>query len=210
MLVVFDLDGTLVDSSQSLLKAHELAWKSCGLACPPASDILNLVGLPLLETMQILSPQSDSHALARAYSKAYAQTSLEHEHLFKGIKELLQEPFRAAVATGKSQRGAESAVERHGLHGRFEIVLGGNSVPRPKPYPDMLWAIMEATGERDLLMIGDTTYDLEMAHNAGAKAVGVSWGHHKSKKLQEWASVVDSVEELCDKIQAFIADPDLQ
>ena len=75
------------------------------------------------------------------------------------MKELLAKPFRAAVATGKSQRGANRAVNHHGFSDRFEMVLGGNSVPRPKPNPDMLWAIMEGTGTQDLVMIGDTTYD---------------------------------------------------
>ena len=103
---------------------------------------------------------------------------------------------RAAVATGKSQRGAERVVKQFGFEDRFEIVLGGNSVPRPKPHPDMLHAIMEATGTKDLVMIGDTTYDLEMAHAAGVKAIGVSWGHHTAERLRKWAPVVDTVAEL--------------
>jgi len=114
------------------------------------------------------------------------------------MAELLARPFRAAVATGKSQRGAERAVNQHGLTDRFEIVLGGNSVPRPKPNPDLLHAIMTATetGAEDLVMIGDTTYDLEMAHAAGVKAIGVAWGHHSVDRLRAWAPVVESVEEL--------------
>jgi phosphoglycolate phosphatase len=97
--------------------------------------------------------------------------STQHEYLFDGITELLARPFRAAVATGKSQRGADRAVHQHGLVDRFEIVLGGNSLPRPKPNPDLLYAIMEATGTKDLVMVGDTTYDLEMAHSAKVKAM---------------------------------------
>ena len=89
-------------------------------------------------------------------------------------------------------------MNQFGLTERFEIVLGGDSVPRPKPNPDLLQAIMTATatGNEDLVMIGDTTYDLEMAHAAGVKAIGVSWGHHAVERLREWAPVVDSVEEL--------------
>ena len=76
------------------------------------------------------------------------------------------------------------------------MVLGGDSVPNPKPHPDMLHAIKEATGTKDLVMVGDTTYDLEMAHAAGVKAIGVSWGHHSVERLLKWAPVVHSVEEL--------------
>ncbi|MBJ94111.1 MAG: hypothetical protein CMP23_06485 [Rickettsiales bacterium] len=196
MLVVFDLDGTVVDSSQALLGAHRVAWSSLGLQCPPAAAILDLIGLPLLQTMQTLGPGQDPEALAEAYSRAYVAQAAEHERLFDGIRELLERPFRAAVATGKSQRGADRVVRQFGLLDRFEVVLGGNSVPRPKPNPDLLHAIMRATGTEDLVMVGDTTYDLEMAHAAGVRAVGVSWGHHSVERLQEWAPVVHSVEEL--------------
>tara|TARA_B110000037_G_C16983251_1_gene449926 strand:- start:86 stop:712 length:627 start_codon:yes stop_codon:yes gene_type:complete len=195
-LVVFDLDGTVVDSTQALLSAHTAAWASIGLKRPPDETILNLIGLPLVHTMRTLAPDQDPEVLAEAYSRAYMETGPDNERLFDGMSELLERPFRAAVATGKGQRGAERTVKHHGLGDRFEIVLGGNSVPRPKPYPDLLHAIMEATGTKDLVMIGDTTYDLEMAHAAGVKAIGVSWGHHSVERLRKWAPVVDSIQEL--------------
>ena len=66
----------------------------------------------------------------------------------------------------------------------------------PKPNPDLLHAIMDATGTSDLVMIGDTTYDLEMAKAAGVRAIGVSWGHHSTERLSAWAPVVNSIEEL--------------
>ncbi len=200
MVVVFDLDGTLIDSSRALLEAHSVAWSGMGLERPPAEAILELVGLPLIDTMRTLAPKQDPAVLAEAYSKAYVRTSALHETLFAGVADLLARPFRAAVATGKSQRGAERAVEQSGLGERFEIVLGGNSVPRPKPYPDMLDAIKRATGTDDLVMIGDTTYDLEMAHAAGVKAIGVAWGHHSVERLSAWAPVVHSVAELQDRL----------
>jgi len=198
MLVVFDLDGTVVDSTRALLEAHKAAWASLGLQRPPDETILDLIGLPLLHTMRTLAPEQDAEVLAEAYSRAYVKIAPGFERLFDGMADLLARPFRAAVATGKSQRGADRVVKQLGLRGRFEIVLGGNSVPRPKPNPDLLHAIMTATetGAEDLVMIGDTTYDLEMAQAAGVSAIGVSWGHHSVERLREWAPVVDSVEDL--------------
>ena len=196
MLVVFDLDGTLVDSTQVLLEAHDAAWASVGQKRPSDEAILELIGLPLLHIMSVLGPEHDPEALAKVYSQAYVEVAPRCERLFEGMRELLDRPFRAAVATGKSQRGAERVVKHFGLTERFEIVLGGNSVPRPKPNPDMLYAIMEATGTKDLVMIGDTTFDLEMAYSAGVKAIGVSWGHHSVERLSPWAPVVHSVGEL--------------
>jgi len=196
MVVVFDWDGTVVDSTRALLEAHEVAWKSVGLERPPDAAILELIGLPLSHTMRTLGPDQDPEALAEVYSRAYVEMADRYEQLFDGMAELLDRPFRAAVATGKSQRGAERSVNRYGLMDRFEIILGSNSVPRPKPNPDLLHAIMKATGTEELVMVGDTTYDLEMAQAAGVKAIGVSWGHHSVERLSEWAPVVDSVEEL--------------
>lgn len=196
MLVVFDLDGTVIDSTQALLTSQEAAWASVGLPCPPRDAILDLIGLPLRHTMKTLAPDQDPDALAEAYSKAYAAAAVQHERLFDGMTELFSRPFRAAVATGKSQKGADRALKQCGLYDRFEIILGGNSVPNPKPHPDMLHKIMETTGTRDLVMVGDTTYDLEMAQAAGVKGIGVSWGHHSVERLREWAPVVHSIQEL--------------
>ncbi len=112
------------------------------------------------------------------------------------MAELLARPFRAAVATGKSQRGADRVVRQFDLEGRFEVVLGGDSVPGPKPNPDLLHAIMAGRSTDDLVMVGDTTYDLEMAQAAGVRAVGVAWGHHSVERLAPWARVARSVEEL--------------
>ncbi len=196
MLVVFDLDGTVVDSTRALLEAHVAAWASVGHPCPPDEAILELTGLPLDHTMRTLAPDQDPEALIEAYSRAYVKIAPRYERLFDGMAELLSRPFRAAVATGKSQQGADRVVKQFSLGDRFEIVLGANSVPRPKPNPDLLHAIMEATGTKDLVMIGDTTFDLEMAHAAGVRAIGVTWGHHSVERLREWAPLVDSVEEL--------------
>ena len=202
MLVVFDLDGTLVDSTPVLLGSHEAAWSSLGLPVPPASKILDLIGLPLFDTMLALHPEenatSDAEVLSQAYSRAYVELAAEGERLFEGVRELLAQPFRAAVATGKSQRGADRVMRQFGLEGRFEIVLGGDSVPRPKPHPDLLWAVMKATDTvaSDLVMVGDTTYDLEMAQAADVRGLGVSWGHHSVDRLQSFAPVVESFAEL--------------
>ena len=195
MLVVFDLDGTLIDSTRALLESHKAAWKSVGLKSPPKEDILSLTGLPLIEIMQKLGPDQDPMALAEVYSQAYVRAS-RHECLFEGISDLLARPFRAAVATGKSQRGADRVVRQFGFENRFEVVLGGNSVSKPKPNPDLLFSIMKNPGTENIVMIGDTTYDLEMAHAAGVRGIGVSWGHHPPEILQKWAPVVNSVKEL--------------
>ena len=195
MIVVFDLDGTLIDSSKSILESHKAAWSSVGAKCPPENEILKLTGLPLIEIMQKLGPEYEAKGLAKVYSETYVKAT-KYEQLFEGVTELLANSFRAAVATGKSQRGADRVIQHFGFENRFEVVLGGNSVPNPKPNPDLLFSIMESTRTKDLIMVGDTTYDLEMANAAGVKSIGVSWGHHSTEELRKWAPVVDSFKEL--------------
>jgi len=203
VLVVFDLDGTLIDSTTVLLKAHEAAWASVGRPCPPEDRILSMIGLPLLDIMATLAPDLDPAPLAQQYSKAYREAAVRDERLFDGVTELLARPYRAAVATGKGQNGAERAVARNGLDGRFEVIVGGSAERRPKPHPDMLFHIMEVTGTRDLIMVGDTTFDLEMARDAGVEAIGVAWGHHSVERLAPLAPIATTIAQLDGMLQSM-------
>ena len=108
MLVVFDLDGTLIDSSRSILESHKAAWKSVNAKCPPKEKILQLTGLPLIDIMQKLGPEYEPRALAKVYSQTYMEAT-RHERLFDGIAELLANKFRAAVATGKKPTWCRSS-----------------------------------------------------------------------------------------------------
>ena len=122
LTILFDLDGTIIDSADALLEAHGAAWASVDAKCPPKEKILSLTGLPLIEIMQKLGPDYDPVALAGIYSEAYVKAA-RHECLFEGITELLAQPFRAAVATGKSQRGAERVVKQFGFENRTIFIL---------------------------------------------------------------------------------------
>ena len=137
MLVVFDLDGTVVDSTGALLAAHDAAWASLGLPRPPDEDILELTGLPLVQTMRTLAPDQDPDLLTEAFSRAYLKVAARHERLFDGMAELLARPFRAAVATGKSQRGAERVRADRAEHLTAEpaaaLVLERAARPYPSP-----------------------------------------------------------------------------
>ncbi len=205
MIIVYDLDGTLVDSRLALLGAHDAAWAGVGLERPSEHAILSLIGLPLRDIFVELAPEQDPTPLVEGYKAAYRAAAETHERLFDGIEALLARDHRAAVATGKGQLGAEATVARHGLTERFEVVLGGDAVPRPKPHPDLLEAIRERTGCDDLLMIGDTVFDLQMARAAGVPSIGVGWGHHRSERLAPFGPVAESVAELDELVQAQVA-----
>lgn len=197
-LIIFDFDGTLSDSRHSIVLCFQGACRERGFEAPDEQVIAPLIGLPLVEMFprslgELGIPEID--ALVQSYRDLYVPIDLQHTSLFEGVPELLSglAGRRMAIATSKSQQGAERSVGRAGLTHHFEMLVGHDSVARPKPNPDMIEFILERTGvaPQDAVMVGDTTFDLEMADNAGVRAVGVSWGMHGAERLARWEVVQD-------------------
>ncbi len=153
-----------------------------------------MVGLPLLEAIQVLLPDSKAHVwedIKESYQAAFfesRQNGSLQEPLYPGVKECLnsleQEGWLLGVATGKSRRGLLATLDYHGLNSRF-VVLKTADLSPGKPNPDMLLEAIVETGVEAsaTAMIGDTTFDMEMARNACVKAIGVSWGYHEPEEL---------------------------
>ncbi len=195
-VAVFDCDGTLVDSAALILAAMDRAFRDAGALPPTEPAVRNVVGLSLVNAMATLAPDASApehERLAGHYKAAFASLRAEGAHdeaLFPGIAELLDELGRAgrrlAIATGKSRRGLDHLVAKHGWEGRF-LSLQTSDFHPSKPHPAMLLqAIAEAGGEpAEAVMIGDTSYDMAMARAAGATAIGVTWGHHAPPLLHQ-------------------------
>jgi phosphoglycolate phosphatase len=190
MLVIFDCDGTLVDSQANIIRAMEDSFAQAKLPLPDHRAIRNVVGLSLIETMQTLLPDAphDLHvAVAQDYKQAFhrlrASGELAHEPLFPGIATLLHKLFEAgislAVATGKSDRGLALCLDHHGLRDYFISLQTADRHPS-KPHPSMIAQCLADAGKSSdaCWMIGDTVYDIKMAVNAGVKSIGVDWGYH--------------------------------
>ena len=185
-LVVFDWDGTLLDSTGAIVQAIQAASRDLGVAPPSDEKARYVIGMGLREALQYAVPdlaESRYDALVNAYRRHYL--SGDHElTLFEGVETLLQE-LRAehrwlAVATGKSRVGLDRALGHSGLGHYFDTTRTADQT-RSKPHPQMLEEIIGQFGvdpERTL-MIGDTTHDLQMALNAGCASVGVSYGAHE-------------------------------
>lgn len=195
-LVVFDCDGTLVDSQHMIVAAMEQAFASFGMPTPGRAAILSIVGLSLDQAVRRLVPpvvQTDIPALAEAYKNAFGELRRDKAHqepLYPGVRETLlalaNEPgVLLGVATGKSRRGLAAVLDREGLTDLFTTLQTADTHPS-KPHPAMLLAaIAEAgTDANRTLMIGDTTYDIDMARDAGARAIGVAWGYHPVAELK--------------------------
>ncbi len=184
-LVVFDWDGTIMDSTGLIAECIQLAARDLQLPVPDLEQAKAIIGLGLNDSTSRLFPQLDGAGktqFAMTYRKHYVPR--DHEApLYVGIRDLLSNltaPERfLAVATGKPRAGLERAFSHTGLKPMFQYSRCADE-GFPKPHPDMLLKLMDFTGvsaERTL-MIGDTTHDMELAHNAGTDAIAVTYGAH--------------------------------
>jgi phosphoglycolate phosphatase len=189
-LVIFDCDGTIVDSQHMIVAAMELAFAEAGLAAPERHDVLSVVGLSLPQAVQQLIPSHEPRIVARiadTYKNAFSglrQMPEHHDPVYPGMSEAIdalagRPDVVLGIATGKSRRGVAQMLEREGWHGRFVTIQTADTHPS-KPHPSMiLTAMTEAGAEPDgTVMIGDTTFDMHMARAADVGALGVAWGYH--------------------------------
>lgn len=193
-LIIFDFDGTLADSREGIVATVNHALEATGYAAAEAEAIFRLVGLPLDEVFARLFAdlglQGDPGPAVQAYRSGWVEVGHARITLFPGIAELLAKLHargRAmALATGKSLKGVERSMKHFDLEGYFRAVATTDTVPRGKPFPDMVEKILaelDVAPER-ALMVGDTTYDLDMAHAAGAHSLAVSYGGHSRAELE--------------------------
>ena len=194
-LVIFDCDGTLVDSQHIIIKAMRTAFETYDLEVPSDHDIRSIIGLSLDKAVGALAPvgePSKLQPLCEVFKASFiAQRELPdfHEPLFPGAREILKElsgrdDILLGVATGKSRRGVDKLFERENLAQYFYNIQTADDAPS-KPHPGMIEQAMSETGinRQRVLMIGDTTFDIEMARNADVGAIGVRWGYHDEHLL---------------------------
>jgi len=204
-LVIFDVDGTLVDSQADILGSMQGTFDGLGLAPPPKDAILSIVGLSLDVAMLRLAPQVDAvtrAALVEGYKQTYMQRreavgTEESSPLYAGARDALdrlktRDDIFLGVATGKSRHGLDKLIEGHGLEGYFLTRQVADDHPS-KPNPSMILAALSEMGmERaDAVMIGDTSYDMEMAQAAGVAGLGVGWGYHPTSALNAARLVIE-------------------
>ena len=194
-LAIFDCDGTLVDSQATICTAIAHSFERHGLPGPSRAASLDIIGLSVTEAMQRLHPEGrdeEHRSLGEGYKLAFRQLRAEglaQEPLFDGIGEVLDRLEAAGwllgVATGKSDRGLSLCLMGHGWLGRFVTLQTADRHPS-KPHPSMIHQAMADAGAapETTVMIGDTSYDMEMARAAGCTAIGVAWGYHDAAVLR--------------------------
>ena len=193
-LVIFDCDGTLVDSQHNIVMAMNDAFAQAKLVPPTRAATLQVVGLSLIEAMEMLLPDADAafHAsMAEHYKQAFWRlrgNGLVDEPLYDGIAETIEtltaDGWLLGVATGKSDRGLQLCLAAHRLTHRFITLQTADRHPS-KPHPSMVEAAMAEAGASPdtTVMVGDTSFDMMMARTANVRALGVSWGYHPAEDL---------------------------
>lgn len=206
-LLVFDWDGTLVDSIARIVESMRVAAQECGLPQLDEMTIRGIIGLGLPEAIRSLYPDLDDEArvatFRRVYSDHYLYLEKAPSPLFEGVRESLlafrAQGYRLAVATGKSRRGLDRVLAGHGWQDFFDITRCADETAS-KPDPRMLHEILAHCGvtAQRALMVGDSPFDLQMAHNAGMTAVAVGYGAQPLALLQEYRPhlAIDSFGEL--------------
>src|ERR1043165_2417249 len=204
-LVIFDCDGTLVDSQHMICSAMSRAYLAHKLPVPERETLLSIVGLSLTEAFTQLgrgATQFPVASLAEHYKLAFhalREGGAEVEPLYPGAREAVdrlaaRDDVVLGIATGKSQRGARLVLGHHGLLERFITIQTADDAPS-KPDPGMVLAAMREAGTtpQNTVVVGDTVFDIAMARAAGASAIGVSWGYHARDSLMAaGAPVIDA------------------
>lgn len=203
--IVFDWDGTLMDSTATIVKCIQASARDLGLPIPDERAAAFVIGLSLSDAMQAVMPDVDPKYYPKMIERyRYHYLAKDHElPLFPGVREMLselsQEGYFLAVATGKSRVGLNRALHSANLLSSFDATRCSDET-FSKPHPAMLQELTRELGQdmKRTLMIGDTTHDLQMAANAGAASVAVEYGAHDASFLHELAPMYSAktVEEL--------------
>jgi phosphoglycolate phosphatase len=204
-LIVFDWDGTLMDSTATIVRCIQASARDLGLPVPDEKAASYVIGLGLQDAMQAALPGLDPKYYPRIVER-YRYHYLTKDQgltLFEGVREMLadlsQQGYFLAIATGKSRVGLNRALDTVKLMSVFDATRCADET-FSKPHPAMLQEITRELGQdmKRTVMIGDTTHDLQMAQNAGAAGIGVHYGAHSRQELNALAPIyaADSVREL--------------
>lgn len=209
-LAIFDFDGTIVDTHVGIVQTTHAVVDRLGLPQPTDEQITLCIGLPLYQSLSRASkvPQERIPEAVDLYHELFDQIAIPLITVFDGVKQTLEElkrrGVRMAIATSRGADSLEKIMKLQGIDHYFEKCLTVDNGMAPKPAPDMVNAILEWSGipAAEAVVIGDTTFDLQMGQGAGCRVCGVTYGNHDRSRLESVSPtwVVDDMRELLEKI----------
>lgn len=189
--LVFDFDGTLADTTEGILKTTEATLKRMGLPAAEASVVQQAIGLPLQGSLRAAGvPEDRIEEAVDVYHELFYDVAPKHITIFPGVREGLEllagKGFRMAIATSRGEPSLVSLLTEHGIRQYFEVLGTTGCVERPKPAPDLVLWVLDRFGAspEEAMVIGDTTFDIEMGSAAGCSTCAVSYGNHSVERLQ--------------------------
>lgn len=203
--LVFDWDGTLMDSAGRIVSCLEYAIRTVGLPPKSPQELRHIIGLGMHEALAYLYPNEDidSQGVAAAYRDQFMGGNTTESVLFDGVSEMLnrleEQGYWLAVATGKSRSGLNYILKELGLQKRFHATRCADETAS-KPHPMMLNELMAECNFSidETLMVGDTEFDIEMANVAKVRSVAVKGGAHHESHLKQFnpAAILDNILDL--------------
>ena len=213
-LILFDYDGTIVDSAKMIVKGAIEAFRMCGLPDPDPNKVRENIGKPLATALDAYAPKGyevNPEMISNAYRKWYAEQGrlgLQDEPLYPGMFKLINDlknhkEFNIGVATNKSRIALNNGLNKHNLNGIFDITLTMEEA-NPKPDPDMaIQAMLKLNIEKkSTVIVGDTINDIGLGVNAGINSIGVAWGYNSIEMLKNMGAdfIVKDSKELFETI----------
>ena len=192
--LIFDFDGTLVDTGEGIMNCVRLTFQHYGVPVPSEDELRTFVGPPLAKTFpQYGIPVEKAEEAVGYFRVNYADFGKDQCHPYAGIAEALAElkaaGYRLHVGTSKPEHFARLLLERFDLMGYFDCVVGATTDGTREKKIDVLKCLLNKIDTRDVLMIGDTRYDVEGARELGIDTLGVSWGYESEQSLLQHGAV---------------------
>ena len=204
--IIFDWDGTLMDSAAKIIHCMQLAAERCGVAIPTPKAVGGIIGIslrPAIQTLFQITDDKQTDNLVDAYKAVFIEQDQMPSPLFPGVTDMLtalkKDGRVLAVATGKARRGLERAWANTNTEQYFSYSRTADDA-ESKPSADMIIQLLAESGAapHETVMVGDTTFDMQMARDAGIDRIGVSYGVHASLHLEafEPQAIVHDIDEL--------------
>ncbi len=188
--LVFDFDGTLADTTEGILQTTRATFARMGLPIPSDDDIRLGIGLPLKGSLHTAGvPDDRLDEGSDIYHEIFYEIAPKHITIYPGVRESLEmlaaKGLRMGIATSRTEHSLVMLLEEHGIRQYFEILGSVGCVERPKPAPDLVRWVLERFGAEpsEAMVIGDTTYDIQMGTAAGCRTCAVSYGNHSVERL---------------------------
>jgi len=203
LILLFDLDGTLIDSTEAILESFHNSFAVYDFVAPEDEEIKALIGHPLdIMYKELGVPQEQVLDFVATYKEHYRQISTQKTILLKNAKEAVESASEFAslgIVTTKTGKYSQVLMEHFGLMDKFDVLIGREHVQNPKPHAEPINKALQSfdTNNKEIWMIGDTQLDLLSAKNAGIHSIGVLSGYDKEETLKKFTNMI-----FCDSLEA--------